>query len=374
MKTVFDVIVLGLGAHGSSALYQLSKTGVQVLGIDRFSPPHNHGSSHGQSRIIRQAYHENPLYVPFVREADHLWQELEKTTGKKLLLRTGGIVLGTEHAATVQGARLSAELFALPHELLKKAEIEKRFPALKPTDDTVAVLDKTAGILFPEICIKTFLQEAEKNGALLKYNEKVIRISPNESSVEITTDKNTYQAAKVIVSAGAWLTELMPDLQLPLTIERQVLYWFKSKSSDSHVSPAQLPIYIWEYLLGQVFYGFPDLGDGIKVAFYHGGKIINPDELRHDVSQQEINRISEVVQSYMNLDAEFNYAVTCMYTNTRDENFVIDYHPQFRNIIIASPCSGHGFKFASVIGKILCEMVLSQPISFDLLPFRIDRF
>src|SRR4051812_18903712 len=188
MKTIFDVVVLGLGAHGSSAIYQLSKTAVQVLGIDRFSPPHNHGSSHGQSRIIRQAYHENPLYVPFVREADHLWQELEKATGKNLLLRTGGIVLGTENAAVVQGAKLSAELFALPHEILKKVEIEKRFPALKPTDGTVAVLDKMAGILFPETCVQTFLQEAEKNGALLKYNERVIRISPNESSVEIITD------------------------------------------------------------------------------------------------------------------------------------------------------------------------------------------
>lgn len=247
MSDIVDVIVLGLGANGSSTLYQLSKTGLKVLGIDRYAPPHNHGSSHGQSRIIRQAYHESPLYVPFVKEAYQLWQELEHTTGKKLFLETGGIVLGNENTSVVKGAKLSAEAHQLPYELLNKTEIEERYPALEPAEDTVAVLDKTAGILFPEVCIKTFLGEAKRNGAMLRYNEKVMSIVPGKEAVEIVTDKNSYQAAKLIVSAGAWLMELLPELRLPLTIERQVLYWFTDKNARPHFTPEKLPIYIWEY-------------------------------------------------------------------------------------------------------------------------------
>lgn len=374
MKTTFDVIVLGLGANGSSAIYHLAKAGTEVLGMDRFAPPHNRGSSHGQSRIIRQAYHENPLYVPFVKEAYKLWQELEGTTGKKLLLETGGIVLGNEKSSVVKGAKLSAEMYDLPHELLNRTEIQTCFPALKPSEDTVAVLDKTAGILFPETCIQTFLGEAQKAGASLRYNEKVLRIVPSENAVEIITDKDTYQAAKLIVSAGAWLNELLPELWLPLAIERQVLYWFKDKKTSPHFTPDALPIYIWEYSPNQIFYGFPDLGDGIKTAFYHGGRTILPDALAADVSEEEIIRMRRMVQTQLAIEPAFNYAVTCMYTNTPDEHFIIDFHPQYKNIIVASPCSGHGFKFSSVTGRLLCDMIMDKPVSFDLSPFRIDRF
>lgn len=374
MKATFDVVVLGLGANGSSAIYHLSKTGLAVLGIDRFTPPHSHGSSHGQSRIIRQAYHENPLYVPLVKEAYSLWGELEKTTGKTLLLRTGGIMLGNENSSVIKGAKLSAETHNVSSAYLDNNQIKNTFPALKPAADTVAVLDKGAGILFPERCIQTYLEEAQQAGASLHYNERVVRITPTENSIAIVTDKNTYQAAKLIISVGAWLPELMPELQLPLTIERQVLYWLKSKKQQSYFTPDALPIYIWEYAPGSIFYGFPDLGDGIKIAFYHGGNIIAPDALTPDVSQEEIASMMEVAETYLDIEAVFNYATTCMYTNTPDENFIIDFHPQYKNIIIASPCSGHGFKFASLTGKLLCDMAVGNPISFDLSPFRIARF
>src|SRR3954469_5944126 len=229
----FDVVVLGLGANGSSAIYHLSKTGLKILGIDQFIPPHTHGSSHGQSRIIRQAYHENPLYVPFVKEAYKLWDEIEKSAGKKLLLKTGGIMLGAEQSSVIRGAKLSAEMHNIPHDYLDSNVIAKEFPGLKPSDDTVAVIDKYAGILFPEECIKAYLAEANKNGALLHFNEKVTGIVPNKTFIEIITDKNTYTTSKLILSVGAWLSELMPELSLPLSIERQVLYWFKDKKQNT---------------------------------------------------------------------------------------------------------------------------------------------
>lgn len=376
MHTTFDVVVLGLGANGSSAIYHLSKTGCKVLGIDRFTPPHNHGSSHGQSRIIRQAYHENPMYVPLVKEAYNLWYEMEENTGEKLLLKTGGIMLGSENSEMIRGANLSAKTHDVSYEYLDSHSVKKRFPALKPLNDTVAVLDKEAGLLFPEKCIKTYLNEAEKNGAFLHYNEKVVRIISNENDIEIITDKDNYRTAKLIVSAGSWLGSLMPELHLPLTVERQVLYWLKNKNhlTQQYFAPGNLPVYMWEYLPGKIFYGFPDLGDGIKIAFHHSGEPIAPDTLTSAVSVQEISSITEVAEKYVNINAVFNYSVTCMYTNTPDENFIIDFHPYNKNIIIASPCSGHGFKFCSLTGKILCDMTVEKPVFFDISPFSISRF
>lgn len=372
----FDVIVLGLGANGSSAVYHLSKTGTKVLGIDRFTPPHTHGSSHGQSRIIRQAYHENPLYVPLVKEAYNLWYELEKTAGKKLFLKTGGLMLGSADSAVINGARLSAQTWDIPFEYLDNNSIKKRFPAFRPSAVMVGLLEKDAGILFAEACIQTYLDEAHKNGADLHNNERVIRIVPNENFIEIITDKTTYYTSKLIISAGAWLNELMPDLHLPLTVERQVLYWFINTNNklQQHFLPANLPVYIWEYLPGKMFYGFPDLGDGIKIAFHHAGKSVTPDTLTKEVSEDEIKSITAIAEKYLNIDAKFNYSATCMYTNTPDENFIIDFHPHYNNIIIASPCSGHGFKFASLTGKILSDMATGQQVLFDLSPFRISRF
>lgn len=376
MHKTFDVIVLGLGAHGSSALYHLSKTGSKVAGLDQFTPPHNHGSSHGQSRIIRQAYHENPLYVPFVKEAYNLWYEIEKIAGKELLLKTGGIMLGAEDSSIIKGAKLSASTHDIAFEYLDNNSIKNRFPALRPSADTVGVLDKDAGILFPEDCIQTYLEQALKNNASILYNERVIEIIPNVDSVKIITDKNTYQTNKLIVSAGAWLNEVMPDLHLPLTVERQVLYWLKNNNENlqQNLTPGQLPIYIWEYLPGKMFYGFPDLGDGIKIALHHGGEPVTPATLTSYVSEEEISGITAVAEKYLNIKPVFNYSATCMFTNTPDENFIIDFHPQHKNIIIASPCSGHGFKFASVIGKILCDMATGKTILFDLSPFSISRF
>ncbi len=374
----FDIIVIGLGAHGSSALYHLAKTGQKVLGIDRYAPPHEHGSSHGQSRIIRQAYHENPVYVPFVKAAYTLWEEFEWETGEKLLTETGGLLLGAEDSTVVTGARLSADTHGIEYDYLDATDLRRRFPAVRPAADTVAVWEKRAGYLFPADCIRTHLQGAMANGVSVRCDETVLAISVQAGGrvVEVRTSKGRYTAEKVIISAGAWLGALLPELRLPLTIERQVVCWFGDKTPrvDSPLLVGSMPVYIWEYEPGQLFYGLPDLGQGIKIGFHHAGRRIRAEELRQDVSEEEISQIEAIAGTYLDIRPVFRASSVCMYTNTPDENFILDVYPGCERIFVASPCSGHGFKFSSVIGKILSEWACDRPAGFDLAPFSIERW
>ncbi|HWK07575.1 MAG TPA: N-methyl-L-tryptophan oxidase [Puia sp.] len=388
MATLFDVIVLGLGANGSSALYHLSKTHKKVAGIDRFTPPHVFGSSHGESRIIRQAYYENPVYVPFIKEAYRCWEEIENASGEKLFLKTGGLMLGREDTGLIRGSRLSAETHGIAYEYLNSGDLQRRFPAFKPTADTVGVLEKEAGILFPEKCITAYLEQAQKSGATVLYNEQVLTIIPAGDKVEIHTSKGNYITEKLIISAGAWVGELVEgismqglaantgSLSLPLTIARQALYWFANKNSSQQVylQPDHFPVYLWEYLPDKMFYGFPDLGNGIKIARHHGGDPMLPDELTQEVSSSEKEDMLAIIDQYLNMEAHLNSSAVCMYTNTPDGDFIIDYHPAYKNIVIGSPCSGHGFKFSSLTGKLLSELATAGKTTMDISPFALNRF
>jgi sarcosine oxidase len=258
---------------------------------------------------------------------------------------------------------------------LNYTDLQKRFPAFKPSEDTVGVLEKEAGILFPEKCISAYLTQAQKNGAGINYNETVLSINPKTDYIELTTSKGTYTTEKLIVSTGAWMSEILPELNLPLVVERQVLFWFKNNKPalQPGLLPQNLPIYIWEYLPNEIFYGFPDLGNGIKIAHHHAGEHIRPDELNQYVSDKEISDMEQLTVNYLHIDAEFNRSAVCMYTNTPDENFIIDYYPGNKNIIVASPCSGHGFKFSSFTGKILADMAMEKTPELDITPFRIAR-
>lgn len=375
MHNAYNVAIIGTGAMGSAAAYHLSKTGKKILVLDRFNPPHNFGSSHGQSRIIREAYFESPVYVPLVQQAYKLWYQLEKESNKKLLLKTGGLMLGTPDSKVVQGAMQSAIEHQLPYEYLNSHEIKKRFPGFNPTEKTVGIYEQNAGILFPEECIQTNIELAKNDNTDFRFNEVVTNIIVNNNEVEITTCKEKYAAEKVIVSAGAWLKDLLPELQLPLKVTRQVLFWFKCRKEDAKkYAPKNFPVYIWQKEQEKIFYGFPDLSEGIKIAIHHNGKITAADTIDRNVDEEEIKEISAIVKTYLGIDATLNSSAVCMYTNTPDEDFIIDYHPLHKNIIIASPCSGHGFKFSSAIGKLLCEMALEQPLNFDISVFGINRF
>ena len=369
----FDILVIGLGAHGSSALYHLAAvSGLRVAGIDRYTPPHNRGSSHGQSRIIREAYHENPVYVPFLREAYGLWEELQREAHRPLLKTTGALLLGRPDTAVVAGARLSAETHGVSFEWLEASEIRRRFPAFRPDEGTVAVWEKRAGVLFPEECISAHLAGAAARGAELFFEEAVLRILRSGDGVEVVTSKGVYLASKVIVSAGAWVGEMLSELRLPLTFERQVVCWFSG--GGAVLKPDRMPVYIWEYEAGRMFYGFPDMGQGIKIGFHHGGRHIRPDELRQDAGVEEIEEIREIARRYLAIEPVFEAASVCMYTNTPDEDFIIDEYPGWPQVLVVSPCSGHGFKFSSVVGKIASDWGVGRPRAFDLGPFSLARF
>ncbi|HYK46315.1 MAG TPA: N-methyl-L-tryptophan oxidase, partial [Parafilimonas sp.] len=266
------------------------------------------------------------------------------------------------------------ERYQIWYEELDGKAISKRFPAFKPAQATVAVYEKNAGLLYPEACVRAHLTLAQKTNADLHFNEEVTTITTRNGLIEIRTDKEIYLAEKIIVSAGAWVTKLFPELHLPLKVARQVLMWFDFESSrPENFLPEKMPVYIWEYAPNKIFYGFPALENKLKVAIHHGGAITDPDTIDRAVHDDEIKQLIDIISQFLDAQVKFSHAAVCMYTNTPSEDFIIDHHPQNKNIIIASPCSGHGFKFSSAIGKLLCDMVCERRLDFDISLFSIER-
>jgi sarcosine oxidase len=375
MSSDYEVIVVGLGAMGSATAYHLAKRSVRVGGFDQFHPPHNFGSSHGLTRIIREAYFEDPAYVPLVQRAYELWAELEKQSGQQLLLKTGGLMIGPSDGVLVSGASRSAEQHNLAHEVLNSTNLSQKFPMFKVEDDPMAVWEPRAGILFPERAIQTHLELAVKLGALLKFNNPVRKWEPVGKGVRVFTDANSYTANHLVLSPGAWMNSLLPAGSLPLTVERQVLYWFKPVSHLEFFAPERFPIFIRQYARDRFFYGFPNLGDGVKVAFHHQGARIGPDAASQHVAPHEIDEIRNVLSEYLpDANGDLLSTAVCKYTNTPDEHFILDYRPEFPQVVVASPCSGHGFKFSPVIGEIIAEMVHGKRPQFDLDLFKLSRF
>ena len=351
---------------GSATVYHLAKRGVRVLGLDQFHPPHAFGSSHGQTRIIREAYFEHPAYVPLVQRAYALWDELSRDTNTKLFLQTGGLMIGAPQGVVAGGARLSAETHRLPFEVLSAEQIQKRFPALRPGENMVGILEPRAGILFPEQCVAAHLDHAR--AAQLNYDEQVLRWKRDGTGVQVTTNKETYACAHLVLSAGSWLKRLVPEL--PLVVERQVLFWFASSRPDIF-RPDRCPIHLWEHTTGRYFYGFPDLGNGVKVAGHHEGQIVEPDKINRTVSPSEIEDMQQLVAPFLPaLTGLCLESVVCMYTNTPDGHFLIDRHPEHPQVLLVSPCSGHGFKFSSAIGEVAADLITNRPSVFDLSLFR----
>jgi sarcosine oxidase len=369
MPQTYDVAIVGLGAMGSAAACHLARQGRSVLGLDRFTPPHALGSSHGHTRIIRQAYFEHPLYVPLVQRAYELWAELERQSGQALLRITGGLMIGRRDSVLVEGAVHSAQEHRLAHELLTPAQVRSRFPALRPDDDMVAVWEPHAGILCPEACTEAHLRQAALSRASLRYGETVSAWHADGDGVRVLTDQGDYRAGQLLLTAGAWMTSLLPGLNLPLSVERQVLYWFTPRDA-AVFAPERCPIHLWEVSPGRFFYGFPDTGDGVKVAMHHGGEATTADGLRREVGDDEVAAIREMARRFVPLaDGELRTTAVCMYTNTPDDHFWIDRHPQHAQVLIASACSGHGFKFSSAIGELLSQLLTGRQPGFDLRVF-----
>jgi sarcosine oxidase len=371
----YDVAIAGLGAMGSAAAWQLASRGRRVVGFDRFHPPHAMGSSTGRSRIIREAYWESPFYVPLVRRAYDLWAELELRTGARLLQPTGGLVIGPEDGPLVSGARASARAHGVAHELLSMSEVGRRFPAFQRDDSLVGVLEPRAGVLMPEDCVASMLREAARAGAELRYDEPVLEWEPDGQGVRVRSATGTVRADRLILSAGAWLDADLGRGPLPLSVARQVMFWVRPSGDPGRFEPQRFPIWLWETRTGPVWYGFPDLGDGPKVARHHGGELTTAAAVARDVAAEEAAPMLEFLGAAIpGLRGPVTDARVCLYTNTPDQHFILDRHPAHEAVLVASPCSGHGFKFAPTIGEALADMVMDRPPRFDLAPFRLDRF
>ena len=360
---------------GSAAAYHLAKAGWRVLGLDRFKPPHQMGSSHGLTRIIREAYFEHPLYVPLVQRAYELWAELEREAGKRLLLQTGGLMLGQPGGVLIRGAQRSADEHQLPHRFLSPQELRHEFPIFCPGADMAAIWEPRAGILFPELAIKAHLELAMQLGTDLRFDTPILKWEPQEHGVLVRTSSESFSAEKLLISVGPWTKSLVDDVDLPLTVERQVLFWFEPRERRELFEPQRCPIFICEHQSRRFFYGFPDLGDGFKIGVHHEGAVTSADHVDREVKDDEVEAARSLLNSLLPAAAgSLRSSVVCMYTNTPDENFILDYHPTCRQVVIASPCSGHGFKFSPVVGELVAAFFCDDSPRFDLSLFRLARF
>jgi sarcosine oxidase len=368
---VTSVAVAGLGAMGSAVAYHLARRGVEVTGLDRFRPPHTHGSSHGESRIIREAYYEHPAYVPLVRRAWRCWRDLEVESGRRLLAETGALMIGTPDGELVTGARRSAKDHGVPHRILDDAGIRAAFPQLEPRPGDVAVHETRAGYLRPEACIEAHLDLAVRHGAELRFHEPLTGWRSDGAGVVVRTSTAEHRVDVLVLATGAWLPSLVP--QLDLLVERQVVAWFRPRGDPGPLAPSSFPVFIWEADPQTLFYGVPDLGSGVKVARHHGGRIAtSPDDLPAAASDDDLRPLRRFVRSHIPAAAgPVLRTSVCRYTNTRSRHFLIGRHPTDRRVWVISACSGHGFKFASAIGAGVASELTTGHIDPLLRRFRL---
>ncbi len=355
----FDVIVVGVGGMGSATLWQLARRGRRVLGIERFDIPHTMGSSHGITRIIRLPYYEDPRYVPLLRRAYELWREIEAASGERLYVKTGSIDAGPEDGELFQGALASARLHHLDHEILTGAQIADRFPAYRLPADHRAIYQPDGGFIASERAIVAHVRAAQSAGAEVHARERVLEwISRGDNGVSVVTDKGRYSARWLILAAGAWMGEMAAELKRIAVPERQVLAWLQPRRPDLF-EPGRFPVFNVAVDEGR-YYGLPVFEvPGFKFGRYHhrGETLAAADELRREPDAQDERLLRQFAERYFPEGSGPTMALrACMFTNTPDEHFIIDRHPEHPQVILASPCSGHGYKFCSVIGEILADL------------------
>ena len=376
----YDAAVVGLGAMGSAAAWQLAKRGQRVIGFDRFRPPHVFGSSHGDSRGIREAYYEDPSYVPFVRRAYELWDELADAAGERLFLQTGALSLGVEGADLVRGVIASAREHDIHIEQLDAAELRRRYPGVLVSDDLVGVLEQRAGMLDIDAALNAQLDQAAAHGAELRFDEPVERWLPVdmddlESPITIRTPRGEYEAERMVITSGAWNARLVGKLHLPLTVTRQVMYWFQPRANREAFELGAIPFWMWERSEVETAYGFPDVGKGFKLGLHQPLDQVEPSGYSREITEADEHMVREFLgHTFPEAAGTLLRAEACLYTHTPDHHFLIDIHPKRSNIALASPCSGHGFKFSPAIGEALADLSMYRQTRHDLGLFRIDRF
>lgn len=387
MSSHFDTIVLGLGAMGSAAVYQLAKRGNKVLGIEQFNSPHHFGSSHGETRIIRQAIGEGAEYVPLVLRSYDLFREIEKESGRQVLTVTGGLIISSRAAKSYchvedffTNTVEAAKKYNIEHDLLTAQDIRKRFPQFNVSDNEEGYYEHNAGFLRPEECIAAQLELAKKYGANIHVNEKVLKYESTANQVSVTTNKGKYTANKLIISAGSWLPELIHENHgRHFKITRQVVHWFDAKGSLEPYLPDKFPIFIWQLPNNhQGIYGFPALDSkgGVKIGTEQNEIATKSHLVDRNITPKEVQDMytTYIAPNFPGISDKCVKSVVCLYNVTPDSGFVIDKHPDYQNIIIASPCSGHGFKHSAAIGEILSQLIIDGKSEIDISRFSFNRF
>ena len=383
----FPTIVLGLGAMGSAAVHHLARKGHRVLGIDQHSPPHAFGSTHGETRVTRLAIGEGAQYTPLALRSHQLWREIERATGARLLTTNGGLIISsgarTSHCHVYDfyaNTLAAARKYGIVHELLDAGEIRRRFPHFKVADDERGYLEREAGFLRPEECVRAQLMLAQRDGAEIRCGEKVLGYDVSDREVTLTTDRERYAADKLILAVGAWLPAMLGErLAHCFKVYRQSLFWFDIEGPATAFLPQNAPTFIWE-LQGrtQGIYGFPAVDGphgGVKIATESFESTTTPEQASRSVAEDEaMVMYDEYVAPYVSgLSRRCLKALTCLYTVTPDFGFVIDRHPESERVLIVSPCSGHGFKHSAAIGEALSEIVLDGESRIDLQAFSLQR-
>jgi sarcosine oxidase len=370
-----DVIVVGLGAMGSAAAAHLARRGVRVLGLEAFARGHALGSSHGESRVIRLAYWEHPDYVPLLRRAYALWHELEAASGQQLFIQTGGLFIGARDSMLVQGTLDSVRTHNLSYRMLDADDLRREHPLLQVRDSDVAIYEDPAGLLLPERCVEAHAALAEAAGAELRYAEPVLDWSVDRAGVVVSTAAGRYTAERLVITAGPWLNRVM-KLDLPLHPERVPMFWMQPTVPIEAFAAERFPIWLMDTGEPGLFYGFPHLEwPGVKLARHHSGVPCDPQTIIRDIQPADEAPIRAFVRRYLPaLDGPVLHARACMYTNTPDEHFLVDRHPDFDNVTYAGGFSGHGFKFSTVIGEILADLTLHGRATPEAEFLRAARF
>ena len=375
-----DIVVAGLGVHGAALVHELARRGASVLGLDMHTPPHEHGSTTGRTRITREAYYENPLYVPLVQRAGELWAELEELTGTVLHRQTGGLMTGRPDGELVRGTLASVRFHELAHELLDAEGIRRRFPVMQPAEGLVGVYERNAGVLLLDACMRTLLAQAQAHGAVLRTGTRVTGWRADAAGVTLTTTSGQVTARQAVLAPGPWMNPLLATeqgaapVQLKLMVERQTTHWFAPAPGVTGLRAEECPITMLELEDGRLFYTLPDVGHGIKAALHHSGAAVTPDTADRTVGTAEEQEVRDLLEAWMPgaghrvLDTS-----VCLYTNTPDHHFVVDRHPSHENVLLVSACSGHGFKFATALAEVTADLALEGTSAFDVSAFSAGR-
>ncbi len=367
----YDYLVVGGGGLGTSVAYFLSHLPGRTLVLERFYENHPFGSSHGKTRILRTAYAEGSVFVPLVLRARELWKDLNREAGQQIFRPTGVLLVGRRDSPEVDRARESARSYGLPYELLSEEAAPRRFPAFHFTSDDVALWDPGGGVLFPERAIHSYRRLAFQRGVRFRWNSPLERWDEQaDGRIRVGTPNREYIAERVVLAVGAWLPSLTRELHLPLRVEQQTVFWFRPRPGDHHRFRT-MPAFVWYGSRGEYFYGTPDLGNGVKIGGSQGQAIRNPAR-RPPPSARELRSVQEFRDDRLpGLSSRALRAVRCLYTNTPDQNFIVDLHPGNPRIILASACSGHGFKFVSALGELIATAAGTGKLSAPLAPFRL---